>query len=197
MSTDEVELLKKKMENRELTAEEAVNVFHALAEVYTTIGLDVRDAIVPGNPVTKKVIPPERWKDKLIKRATAAASDWIDGIKSPSRDPVKAAIEADAKWKDRVMQAIKEDRRKKALEKVSHADIVAVVEKLGERAFVDGITAREAKIAKRIAELQPLVQAVSDAIQSMPDATDADREKRLLMARRLMIEVGKKRRGVA
>lgn len=197
MSTDEVELLKKKMENRELTAEEAVNVFHALAEVYTTIGLDVRDAIVPGNPVTKKVIPPERWKDKLIKRATAAASDWIEGIKSPSRDPVKAAIEADAKWKDRVMQAIKEDRRKKALEKVSHADIVAVVEKLGERAFVDGITAREAKIAKRIAELQPLVQAVSDAIQSMPDATDADREKRLLMARRLMIEVGKKRRGVA
>ena len=197
MSTDEVELLKKKMENRELTAEEAVNVFHALAEVYTTIGLDVRDAIVPGNPVTKKVIPPERWKDKLIKRATAAASDWIDGIKSPSRDPVKAAIEADAKWKDRVMQAIKEDRRKKALEKVSHADIVAVVEKLGERAFVDGITARETKIAKRIAELQPLVQAVSDAIQSMPDATDADREKRLLMARRLMIEVGKKRRGVA
>jgi hypothetical protein len=31
----------------------------------------------------------------------------------------------------------------------------------------------------------------------MPDKTDADREKRLIAARRLMIEVGKKRRGIA
>jgi hypothetical protein len=197
MGSDPVEEIKRKMEARQLTPEEAMAVFDALSEVYKEYGLDVREDIVPGNPVTKKVIPPEKWKDRLLKRATAAASDWLEGIKSPSRDPIKAAIEADSKWKDRLTQAMKEDRRKKALEKVSHADIVAVVEKLGERTFVDGITAREAKIAKRIAELQPLVQAVSDAIQAMPDATDADREKRLIMARRLMIEVGKKRRGIA
>jgi hypothetical protein len=197
MSSDPVQEIKSKMERKELSPEEAMAVFHGLAEVYTQVGLDVRDEIVPPNPVTKKVIPPEKWKERLIKRATAAADDWLEGVKNPSRDPVKAAIEADAKWKDRLTQSMKEDRRKKALEKVSHADIVAVVEKLGTRAFTDGIAAREAKIKKRIGELQPLVQAVSDAIQAMPDATDADREKRLLMARRLMIEVGKKRRGIA
>jgi hypothetical protein len=197
MEEDPVQIINRKMERKELTPEEATEIFHALAEVYTQIGIDVRQDLVPHNPVTKKVIPPDKWAERQIKRATAAADDWLDGLKSPSRDPVKAAIEADGKWKDRMQQAIKEDRRKKALEKVSHADIVAVAEKIGPSGFAQGITAREAKIKKRIAELQPLVQAVSDAIQSMPDATDADREKRLIMARRLMIEVGKKRRGVA
>jgi len=195
--SDPVEELKKKMERKELSVDEAIAVFDALSTVYQEYGLDVRDDLVPNNPVTKKVLSPDKWKERLIKRATAAADDWIEGIKNPSRDPIKASIEADAKWKDRTQQAMKEDRRKKALEKVSLSDIIAVVEKLGTRAFVDGVIARESKIAKRIAELQPLVQAVSDAIQAMPDATDSDREKRLLMARRLMIEVGKKRRGVA
>jgi hypothetical protein len=197
MSEDPIQIIKEKMERKELTAEEAQEIFHALAEVYTHVGLDVRQELVPHNPVTKKVIPPDKWAERLIKRATGAADDWLESLKNPSRDPVKAAIEADNKWKDRMMQAIKEDRRKKALEKVSFAEIVAVAEKVGSSGFVQGITAREAKIKKRVAELQPLVQAVSDAIQAMPDTTDADREKRLIMARRLMLEVGKKRRGIA
>ena len=196
MSEDILNEIKEKMEKKEITEDMAKDLFDALAEVYTQVGLDVREDLVPHNPVTKKVLPPDKWKDRLIKRATAAADDWLAGIKSPSRDPIKAAIEADDKWKDKLTQAMKEDRRKKALEKVSHADIVAVVDKLGTRAFTDGISARDTKIEKRVKELQPLVQAVSDAIQAMPDKTDADREKRLLMARRLMIEVGKKRRGI-
>ena len=194
--SDPFEELKKKMEEKKLSVEEAYAVFDALSEVYKEYGLDVRSELVPSNPVTKKVISPDKWKDRLIKRATSAADDWLEGIKNPSRDPIKASIEADSKWKDRIQQAIREDRRKKALEKVSWSEAVSVAEKVGASGFAAGISAREAKIAKRIAELQPLVQAVSDAIQAMPDATDADREKRLVMARRLMIEVGKKRRGV-
>jgi len=108
---DPVQEIKSKMERKELSPEEAMAVFHGLAEVYTQIGLDVREDIVPTNPVTKKVIPPDKWVDRLVKRATAAADDWLAGVKNPSRDPIKAAIEADAKWKDRTQQAIKEDRR--------------------------------------------------------------------------------------
>ena len=195
--SDPVENLRNRMERKEVSLDEVTHVFDVLSTVYTQVGIDVRDVIVPANPVTKKVIPPDKWKDRLIRRATAAADDWLEGIRSPSRDPIKASIEADAKWKDRIQQAIREDRRKKALEKVSWAEAVAVAEKVGPSGFAAGIVARESKIAKRVAELQPLVQAVSDAIQAMPDATDADREKRLLAARRLMIEVGKKRRGIA
>ena len=64
-----------------------------------------------------------------------------------------------------------------------------------DRVFTEGVAARESKIKRVFGELQPLFQSVSDAIQTMPDKTDADREKRLLTARKLMIEVGKKRRG--
>jgi hypothetical protein len=83
------------------------------------------------------------------------------------------------------------------LKKVSHADIVKVVDKLGGKVFSDGLDARSDKIVKVFNELQPLFQSVSDTIQSMPDKTDADREKRLLTARKLMIEVGKKRKGAS
>jgi len=61
--------------------------------------------------------------------------------------------------------------------------------------FSDGLAARDSKISRVVGELQPMAQSVSDAIQAMSDATDTDREKRLLSARKLMIEVGKKRRG--
>jgi len=197
MGSDPVEEFKRKLERREVGLESVKDVFEVLASAYTEVGMDVREDLVPANPVTKKVISPDKWKDRLIRRATAAADDWLEGIKSPARDPIKASIEADGKWKDRIQTAIREDRRKKALEKVSWSEAVAVAERIGPSGFAAGISAREGKIAKRVAELQPLVQAVSDAIQAMPDATDADREKRLLAARRLMIEVGKKRRGIA
>jgi hypothetical protein len=96
---------------------------------------------------------------------------------------------------DRLQTAIKDGKWEKNLKKVSHADIVSVVEKLGSGVYASGVSAREDKIKKRVAELQPLVQAVSDTIQAMPDKTDADREKRLIQARKLMLEVGKKRAG--
>jgi hypothetical protein len=40
-----------------------------------------------------------------------------------------------------------------------------------------------------------MVAALAASIDSMPQGTDADREKRLLAARRGMIEIGKKRTG--
>jgi MoxR-like ATPase len=159
-------------------------------------GVTLSDGTVLHNPVVKKVISPDKWKDKQIKRASAAADDWLEGVKSPRRDPIEAAKAAAAKWEDKLTAAIKEKRYEKGLAKTSHAEIVDVATKLGSTVFKDGIAARDKKIGRVVSEIQPLVQSVSDTIQAMPDKTDSDREKRLLAARKLMLEVGKKRRGV-
>jgi hypothetical protein len=180
---------------QELLDKDPVAFFHALAEMYQ-IGQDPKAlGIIPSNPVTKKVKSPDRWAKQQIENAVSAANDWLDGVKNPSRNPIEAALDKKDKWVDRLQTAIKDGKWEKNLKKVSHAEIVAVAEKLGSGVYSNGVSAREDKIKKRVGELQPLVQAVSDTIQAMPDKTDADREKRLVSARKLMIEVGKKRAG--
>jgi len=151
--------------------------------------------LIPGNPVTKKVKSADRWAKEQITGATAAATDWETNVKNPSRNPIEAALAANDKRVDRLKKSIDEKKWEKNLGKVTQADINAVVEKLGSSVFSNGVEARTAKINKRVSELQPLAQSVSDTIQAMSDKTDGDREKRLLTARKLMIEVGKKRAG--
>jgi hypothetical protein len=52
------------------------------------------------------------------------------------------------------------------------------------------------KISRKIAALQPLVEALRKAIASMPDTTDSEREKKMTAARRGMIVVGQVMKGV-
>lgn len=145
------------------------------------------------NPVMKKVISADRWKEKQVKRSVAAADDWLEGVKNPSRDPIEAAIASKKKMIDKHKAAIEAGKWEKNLKKSSAAEIVEIVTKLGSGVYSTGVEARDKKIGRVTNELQPLAQGVSDTIQAMPDDTDAAREKRLTSARKLMIEVGKKR----
>jgi len=178
----------------ELLLKDPVAFFNAIAELRQSGQDPVEMGIIPGNPVTKKVKAADRWAKQQIDNAVAAASDWLDGVKNPSRNPIEAALAAKDKFVDRLTQAIKDGKWEKGLAKSSLAEIQEIAGKVGTGAYSTGVSARESKIRRVVGELQPLAQAVSDSIQAMPDKTDADREKRLLSARKLMIEVGKKRR---
>ena len=181
-------------ELQRLLAEDPVAFFEGLVELRRQ-GQDPIDlGLIPGNPVTKKVKAAATQADQLIRHAGAAGDDWLAGVKTPSRDPIEAAIAAEGKYEDRLKQAIADKKWSKGLKKSSFAEIVEVATKVGPGAYTTGVAARETKIKRVFTELQPLQQSVSDAIQNMSDKTDADREKRLLTARKLMIEVGKKRR---
>ncbi len=180
---------------QKLAAEDPVAFFNALLDLRAQGKDPVSEGILPGNPITRKVKSADRWARQQIDNAVAAADDWLDGVKNPSRNPIEAALDKEKKWEDRLTQAIKDKKWSKNLKKVTQADIIEVAEKVGSAGYSAGVSARESKIKKRVGELQPLVQEVSNAIQAMPDGTDAEREKRLLAARKLMLEVGKKRAG--
>jgi len=179
----------------ELLEKDPVAFFHAIADLRQSGQDPVEMGILPGNPVTKKVKSADRWAKQQIDNAVAAATDWLDGVKNPSRNPIEAALAAKDKFVDRLNQAIKDGKWEKGLAKSSQAEIIEIANKVGSGAYSTGVSARETKIKRVVNELQPLAQAVSDTIQAMGDKTDAEREQRLLKARKLMIEVGKKRRG--
>ena len=182
-------------EFRKATDADPAAVFNALADAYVQDGIEIRDELVPHNPVTRKVIDAGRWATRQVQGSQAAAGKWLDGVNNPSRDPIAAGIEAEKKWVDKITQAIQQGRRVKGLQKSSLEQIKATANALGAGVYSSGVAARTAKISARVAELQPLAQSVSDTIQGMSNATDADRERRLLTARKLMIAVGTKRRG--
>ena len=92
-------------------------------------------------------------------------------------------------------KVLAEKRHLKGLDKSSHADIVKIAKALGPAVLEQGVEARKDKIAATVAKLQPIVQQVSNEIQAMPDATEGDRERRMVETLRKMRTVGNKLRG--
>jgi len=180
---------------QKLAVEDPVALFLSLCEMREQGKDPITEGILPGNPVTKKVKDATRWAEQQIKNAKDAADDWLSGVKNPSRNPIEAALAANDKRIDRLNESIKNKKWEKNLGRATLADITTVCDKLGSSVFSAGVEARTMKINKRVGELQPLAQDVSNTIQAMPDKTDADREKRLTAARKLMIAVGVRRAG--
>lgn len=151
-----------------------------------------------GNPITlgPPVIDAAEWAAKQVKNATAAAGEWLKNVKRPRRDPLAAAIAAGPKRAEKVRQSLEEKKWEKAMAKVDEDLMYQVIDAGGAEVFRKGVEMRKVKVAARVAELQPMVTALKKEIEAMPDVTDADREARLLAARRGMIAIGKKRRGL-
>jgi len=127
-----------------------------------------------------------RWAKQQIDNAVASGADWLDGVNNPSRDPIATAIEKDHKWKTNTQKAIQEDRHKKALEGLTLADITGPANRLGQSVYTGGIVARTDKIKDAARVRQGVAQGISDKIQAMPDASDADRDQRVLANLKLM-----------
>ena len=184
---------------REVTSpDDAVAAFHELGarmDADPEFKSRVLSASV-GNPITIETVPnADRWAKKQIANAEAAGDAWLQGMRTPSADPKAAALAAKEKHKQKTMEALNEDRYAKGIAKYDLDDALKVAEAVGPSGFANGIRAREAKIMRTVADLQPRIAQVKKVIDAMPQATDADREKRMLAARKLMIEVGKARRG--
>jgi len=151
-----------------------------------------------GNPITigARVIDPAEWSKKQIDRAKAAGDEWLKRTLKPRKLPTDAAIAADGKRKDRLAESERQNKWLNKMKNVNVDEMYKTIQNVGSAGFVNGLAAREHKITRVVAELQPMVAAAAATIDAMPQATDADREKRLIAARRLMIEIGKKRAGV-
>jgi len=124
-----------------------------------------------------------------------AAQRYVEGMRSPRRPPVEAAIRAAGKYKSRVIEAANEGRYEAGVRNQNYAEGVEAATSDGGNAYVSGAQRRQPKVERAFSKLAPLLGSVSQAIQNMPQDTDAQREHRLIMTRRAMIAVGKQYRG--
>ena len=152
--------------------------------------------IAPGIHINNPGPDPAKTAAKLVTRAQAATADYVDGMQNPKRNPVEAAKRAKGKWASRLQEAINNNAYEKGVGKQDYSEAVRIATEDGGAAYASGVSKRTAKIQRVHADLMPRLGALSSTIQAMPQDTDAQREQRLLAARRGAIAIGKARKGI-
>lgn len=178
-----------------------IAAFHAIADVFEGSPGLYEDMHVP-NPetgVTLRNPGPDatRMATKYARNVAGAAQSYVDGVQNPKRSFKQAAIAAAGKHTQRTQQALQEGRFARAMANVDEAEAIRTAVSDGGAAYTAGAGKRQAKVERAYGRLAPLLGSVSQTIAAMPQNTDAEREQRLLAARRLMIEAGKRYKGAA
>jgi len=128
-----------------------------------------------------RILPPEMWRKRQIDNLKAVGeTNYKVGISRPKKDVISAAIDAEAKWAERIKKAIEEGRRKKALESVTLGEWYKYASEIGAGRLVEGVTKREAKVDKFVRAWQPMLLDHVSKIDAMPAVTDKDMEERML-----------------
>ncbi len=179
---------------------DTIAAFHAVVDVWDANpglyeAVHVKD---PETGVTLANPGPDatRMAAKYARKTAAAAQDWLEGITNPKDSFKQAAIRAKGKWANRLQEAIAQDRFGRGMNAVDEAEAIATAVADNGAAYTAGTAKREPKVRRVFGRLAPLLGAVSQSIRSMPQDTDAQRAQRLAQARVLMIEVGRRLKGV-
>lgn len=178
-------------------AETALKVFRQSADILQSDPAAVIAANVSyvGNPISVEAVKGvDEWVTDQIQGSQNAGGKWERGIQHPSRDPKQAAIDASKKYETRTTAAIAEHRYDKGVRGYDLDEAINTALKVGGGGYAAGVAAREGKIRRKVAKLQPLMVGVKRTLDAMPSETDAQAEQKAVAAIKLMREVGKKMR---
>ena len=127
-----------------------------------------------------RVIPPDRWVERQLGNIKAVGQrNYEVGIDNPRKDPIKAAIDAEERWAERIKEAIEKGRRKKRLARVTADEWNSYAHMFAGR-LTEGVTKREAKVRDFVEGWHPKLLSHLSKIDAMPAVTDADMEARML-----------------
>lgn len=145
-----------------------------------------------GNPITlgPLVMDAAEWSKKQVDRAKAGADLWLEHSKRPRKVPSKAALEANAKRIEKLQKSLADKTWEGAMAHVDEDLRILTIEKKGARGFSDGIDVHSAKVDKVVGTLQPQVLALKKTLDGMPQDTDAQREAKMIAAKRGMQAIG-------
>jgi len=145
-----------------------------------------------GNPAPIQAVPDVgTWVAEMVAGANAKAGKWLTNTLASVDGMKAAALTSGKRYNEGVQEAIREDRFTKGVQGIDTGEVRSTLTKVGAGGFSSGVSNREGKITQAIAKLQPKVAALKQTIANMPQDTDAQREQRLLAARKGMIAIGK------
>jgi len=121
-----------------------------------------------------------RWVEKQIGRATIAGPEYEAGIKAPQRNPIEAALAANAKRIARLKDSIEKKTWETTMGKLTLKDWQDPALAKGVERFPRGVELAKPKIERFVTKWQPILSGIQDEVRAMPEETDAQREARML-----------------
>lgn len=177
-----------------VTPENAVAKFreHARMLAENPEEMKKREAQSFGNPValSPPVITEADWVNKQVKNTLAAGDLWEKNTLAPRKDPVAAAIAANAKRKANLEEAERKDKWMKSMKQVDMTARQETIKAVGAAGFKRGVEARRTKIATKVKKLRPLVMAVKETVAGLPGDTPDQREAKMVANLHMMRDVG-------
>jgi len=139
------------------------------------------EAPKPNPSTVTRVLEPTDWvKRQIDTLKSVGRTNYLQGVKAPKKDPIKAGIAAQDKYENQMKKDEVLKRRAEALGKTNIDEWTSMAETLGADKLVDGVTKRQYKVERFVAKFQPLLKTHLSKIDAMPDATDGDRESKML-----------------
>lgn len=117
---------------------------------------------------------------KQVRRAVAATDDFSAGVSAPEKNPIAAAIAKNDKRIAKLQESIKNRTWETAMGKITQDDWQRKTAGLGARRYAEGVQENADKVNKFWTGWQPKLQAAQTAVNAMPDATDANREAKMV-----------------
>lgn len=136
----------------------------------------------PPNPPTVQRLPTAtQWVEKQMGNLQAVGqTNYSAGITRPKKDPIQAGIAAQGKYEAKMRDASVLARRAEQLRKTNMDEWASMAERLGAARLVEGVVTRRYKVERFVGGFQPKLEAHLRSIDSLPDVTDSDRERRMV-----------------
>jgi len=124
------------------------------------------------------------------------AERWKKRTAGTRKDIIGLSIAAEGKYQNKMKDVIANSTRAKALKGTSTAEVIAAVNATPASTYSDGAAARLPKLRKKWALMYPLREYAKQQLDLMPQDTDAQREKKMIAAKRTNQAVGQFMKGV-
>ena len=136
----------------------------------------------PPNPPTIQRLPTaEQWVNKQINNLTAVGeTNYREGITHPKKDPILAGIAAQGRYEAQMRNPEILKRRETALRRTNMDEWASMSERIGAGRLVAGVVERRYKVERFVGDYLPKLDRHLKELDTLPDVTDADRERRML-----------------
>lgn len=139
------------------------------------------EAPKPNPPQVQRLPTAEQWVGKQIRNLEAVGEqNYRDGITRPKRDPIQAGIAGQGAYETKMRDPEVLRRRADQLRKTNMDEWAALAESIGAPNLVRGVTARRFKVERFVGAYQPKLEQHLRTVDSLPNITDADRERRMV-----------------
>lgn len=135
--------------------------------------------------VVTRLVEADEWVNKQVRGVEGVGrANYEAGVQRPRKSPIQASIDAQQRYEEQMRNPQVLARRVTGLRGSSDDEWLANSLSLGAARIVEGVRAREGKIRTKVTALRQAMVAHLQTIDRLPNATDADRENRMIQNKR-------------